>query len=275
MSALASGVDSTTTEPTGDGSAAEAGATSPSTGADANACRPGDVGTYQPAAYHPASAAWQGVCRPDLISGFYDSCLGPQATASACAAFKSDKTAARCAECILTSDGASHYGPLVDHGISPSDQFITTNVAGCIELTDLNGLPCAKALQALGGCELAACEANCPVDDSASRVLYDTCAGQADQAGCQSYVALAACAGAEADAGLAASCLIGTFADFYAAVAPLFCGAPQVDGAVAPFDASADAAFAWPSDGATPVGADAHASASGDAQPDSSDAARE
>jgi hypothetical protein len=222
--------------PTWDGSAADAdaGVAGPGTGADANACLPGDVGTYQPVAFHPASAAWQGLCPPDLITGFYDACLGPLATPSACAAFKADRAAGRCASCILTLDTSSHYGPLVDHGT-----FITTNVAGCIELTDPAGLSCAKSLQALGGCELAACEANCPVQDPTSRAVYDQCVVAADQAGCRSYAALAACANDEVDAGLAQNCLIGTFADFYTKVVPLFCGAPQVDGGVAPFDAAA------------------------------------
>jgi hypothetical protein len=237
--------------PTWDGAASgtEGGGASP--GADANACRPGDVGTYQPA-YHPASAAWQGLCRPDLISGFYDACLGPLATGSACAAFKADKTAGRCASCILTSDTATHYGPLVDHGT-----FITTNVAGCIELTDPSGLSCAKSLQALSGCELAACEANCPVQDPASRAVYDQCAVGADQAGCGSYVALATCADDEVDAGLAQNCLIGTFADFYNTVVPLFCGAPQVDGGVAPFDAASAGLSSDASPDAQPVALDA------------------
>jgi hypothetical protein len=201
---------------------------------DANACRPGDVETYQPGAYLSATAAWQGVCRQDLISGFYDACLGAQATLATCTAFKSDRTAARCAECILTPDDQSNYGPLIDHGT-----FITANVAGCIELTDPAGLSCAKKLQALSGCELAACEANCPVEDEASRAAYDVCVGQADGAGCQSYEMAASCIGSEGDSGLVASCLIPTFAEFYDAVVPLFCGPPRVDGGVAPFDASA------------------------------------
>ncbi len=196
------------------------------------ACRPGDVGTYQPA-YHPASAAWQGLCDPALISGFYDACLGSHATTATCAAFRTDPVAEHCAECILTRDDLSHYGPLIDHGT-----FLSTNVAGCIELTDPSALPCATALQALGGCELQACQANCPVVDTTSLTVYDACADQADQGGCQMYAQLSSCVDAEGDSGLVGNCLIATFADFYAAVVPLFCGAPEVDGAVAPFDAS-------------------------------------
>jgi hypothetical protein len=225
-----------------------------SAGGDASACRPGDVETYQPA-YHPATAAWQGVCRQDQINGFYDACLDPQATTATCGAFSSDKANVRCIECIVTPDGSSHYGPLIDHL-----SFITTNVAGCIELAG-SGLSCAKPLQALSGCELAACEANCPVNDNASRVAFDACAGQAARAGCQSYNMAAACLGAEGDAGLVASCLIQTFKEFYDAVVPLFCGAPKVDSGVPPFDASFDVG-SWASVDAT---ADAAADVRGDA----------
>ncbi|HEY4015982.1 MAG TPA: hypothetical protein VGM06_21750 [Polyangiaceae bacterium] len=205
------------------------------TGSDASACSPGDVGAFQPDPYRSATAAWQNVCRPDQITAFYDACLGANASATACNAFKGDTTTSRCAACILTPDTLPHYGPLIDHR-----SFITTNVAGCIELTDPQGLLCARSLQALGACELAACQANCPVADTASRASYDACAAQADNGGCDTYTTLATtCVNAENDAGLVSDCLIATFADFYAAVVPLFCGAPEVDASVPPFDASA------------------------------------
>jgi hypothetical protein len=205
-------------------------------GNDASACSPGDVGAFQPDPYHPATAAWQNVCTPAQIGGFYDACLGQNATKAICDAFTSDPTATRCAGCILTSDDLTHYGPLIDH----METFITTNVAGCIELTDPQGLVCARAIQALAACELLACQANCPVEDTATRASYDACAAQADQTGCKTYTTLVtACVAAERDGGLVASCLIPTFADFYAAVVPLFCGPPEVDASVPPFDASA------------------------------------
>jgi hypothetical protein len=221
-----------------DGMATESGdgGTSAAGFGDANACRPGDVETYQPKAYRPAAAAWQGVCSAAQIGSFYDDCLGAQATTTTCTAFKSDKTSSPCAACILTLDTASHDGPLISHGT-----FITTNVAGCIELTDSAGLSCAKALQALSGCELYACQANCPVHDSASRMAFDSCADQASNAGCASYDMATGCVAAERDAGRAADCLLPAFSDFYNAVAPLFCGAPasDIDAGSPPFDASA------------------------------------
>jgi hypothetical protein len=246
------------------------------TGDSSGACRPGDVETYHPAAYTPAAGAWQGVCSPGDIGR-----LGPQRTTAACDAFTSDKMTGPCAACILTPPNATHDGPLLNHGT-----FITANVAGCIELTDRGSLMCARVVQALGGCELAACQANCPVHDSTSLMAYNACAVQADQAGCQTYARQAACIDAAADAGQVATCLISTFPDFYNAVVPLFCGAPTgLDGGTLPqFDASADAPSAAPDastdgqsdapaiDGATDGSADAptdvRADVSGDAAKD-------
>lgn len=211
---------------------------------DASACRPGDVETYQPGAYHRAAGAWQGVCSSAQMTTFYDMCLGPQKSKVECDAFVSGATTGPCAACILTPEGASHDGPLINHG-----GFLTANIAGCIELTDSSGLSCAKALQALGGCELAACKANCPVRDSASRLAYDTCALQANGAGCRSYDLAATCIYAEPDAGLTAGCLQQTFPEFYAAVVPLFCGAPPnwlEGGTPPPFDASSSSDAAQP-----------------------------
>ncbi len=232
--------------------AAAAGAASTATGSvfptvEASACRPGDVQTYQPGPYHFAAAAWRGVCVVEGPTGngqdrmFFDRCLGPGATPADCDAFQADAANADCAKCILTPDSTtdlSGYGPLIDHGT-----FITTNVAGCIELTDPGALSCAKAVQALGGCELGACEANCPVDDVASRAAYDACTAQADRGGCQPYAMAAACTNAEVSS--AQSCFLRSFDDFYYAVVPLFCGPPPIfDGGNAlRFDAGDDGLF--------------------------------
>jgi hypothetical protein len=225
---------------------------------DASACRPGDVETYQPGIYRSATAAWQGVCTRALIDGFYTACFDlSKATPATCRAFVSDPNAAGCSQCILTSDQAPHYGPLIDHTIDHTS-FVTTNVAGCIELTDPKGRSCSKSLQALGGCEIAACEANCPVNDGPSLAAYSACVAAADESGCQSYAATAAsCVDAEVDSGLVADCLIPTFAEFYAAVVPLFCGPPPADGGAPPYDASFDATLE--------AGPDAQADARGDA----------
>jgi hypothetical protein len=161
----------------------------------------------------------------------------------------------------VTPETADHYGPVIDHM-----GFVTANVAGCIELTDYpSGLACAKSVQAANGCELAACEANCPVHDMASRAGYDACAKQAAQVGCQYYDAMATrYCNAERDAGQAAICLFPMFQEFYNAVVPLFCGPPPVRAdAGLSLDAGGDAS-GWDvaTDGSQPS-----ADGSGDALP--------
>ena len=126
---------------------------------------------------------------------------------------------AACADCILTPAGSARLGPIVDYG-----GFVGKNVAGCIELADPGSLPCATAVQALTGCELKACSANCPVGDAPSLAAYYQCADYADGTGCATYSAMASCEGAELDGGAASICGNAAFKDFYDAVVPLFCG---------------------------------------------------
>jgi len=221
-----------------DGAAADSAGRSVTDGAggfaDAgNTCQPGDVRTFQPSNYHPAAATSQGAClvsgRGDRIQQFYDACLGGAATNDACMSFKTYHPA--CANCIVTPDTAAHYGPLIDH-----HGFLAMNVAGCLELAVPGAISCAKSVQALSGCDLAACEANCRVSDAKSLAEYDTCASVADSTGCAPYAAAATCAAALRDAGSTESsrCLETDFGRFYHEVVPLFCGT------AAPADAAAD-----------------------------------
>jgi hypothetical protein len=210
---------------------------------DASACQPGSVATYQPASYRGASPVGQGACVTDAsgsdpIQGFYDACLGAGATTDACNDFRQQN--ATCVACILTPQTAAHYGPLIDF-----TTYVIANVAGCIEVApratgalDPDAFACAKSVQALAGCELAACGANCPVHDATSLASYQSCATASEQSGCDPWATAAACAEDEQDAGgLAAACL-GSFQVFYDAVVPYFCGpAPSAGG-----DAGAEAA---------------------------------
>ena len=192
---------------------------------DAGSCQPGSVATFQPGTHHPASGQWQGACVPDAsgdpVTGFYDSCLGASATSQHCSAFR--ETYAACVACLLTPASADRYGPLIDNG-----DFVTANVAGCIEIAgdqpDASQLFCAGAVQALAGCEMAACQANCAVHDAASLAAYESCATAADGGGCATFSSAASCADADMDAGGLAGACLGDFDTFYRAVAPRFCG---------------------------------------------------
>ena len=189
---------------------------------DASSCQVGAVDTYVPGLYQPATGAWQGVCvasGQDLIGQYYDACFGNDATPAACGAFKATSSeTAMCAACILTPVSATRLGPIIDYG-----GFVGRNTAGCIQLADPDGMPCATAVQALTGCELQACQANCPVTSVASLQAYLQCAADADSSGCASYSAMASC-GQALDGGPASICDSAAFKDFYDAVVPLFCG---------------------------------------------------
>ena len=212
------------------------------TGGDADSCEPGSLATYRPPKYTPASGAGQGLCVPgaqgDPIPAFYQACLGPQATVDGCNTFTQMNAA--CVACILTPETAPTYGPILDHG-----GFVTANVAGCLELAgdeqpDASELSCAKTVQALAGCELAACEANCAVHDAASLEAYDACATGVEAAGCEMYANAAACADSEGEASALGAACLADFATFYQVVVPAFCGPPAGTdaGAVPPPDAS-------------------------------------
>jgi hypothetical protein len=217
----------------GGGSGGSSGSSSSSSGGfgDAGQCEPASLATYQPT-YHPASGPWLGACSAGAIHDFDDACLGTAATTDGCNAFR--QTNAACVACILSPESAKKYGPLVDHGT-----FVTANVAGCIELEDPGALACAKAVQALDGCELAACEVNCAVHDATSLGGYEACASQAESGGCNVYSTAAACGLSLPDAAPTAAVCLADFQSFYDAVVPFFCGPPPgADGGTA--DASSE-----------------------------------
>ncbi len=216
--------------------------------ADASSCHPGSVVTFVPNGYRAADVR-TGACTDAQISAYFDACFGSHSSSAACSAFGRDASAdATCAACILTSDSGSRYGPLVASGA-----LVRANVAGCIELTEPRLLSCAKTVQAESACELAACQANCPVadDDPSSRLAYEGCAAVADTAGCSAYVTAPQCGVEGPDGGVVAdgACLPtgldagdgsadDAFMAFYYFAVPLFCGATAGTGE--PADATTD-----------------------------------
>jgi hypothetical protein len=192
---------------------------SPDAQADASTCQPGDVQIFQPS-YHPATGPFQGACiartddGPNPIRAYFDACLGENRSVRACTDFKHDYEA--CAKCIQTPTTAARYGPLIEYG-----RFVFPNVPGCLELIKPVQLSCAKSLQAISSCELAACGANCPVRDATTLAAYSSCAAEADHGGCAAYAAAATCFSPS----VAPTCA-QDFQHFYDSVVPLFCGPP-------------------------------------------------
>ena len=181
----------------------------------------------------------------NLVATVYDRCFGPEASPADCVAVVDATQNAPCWRCIETSTrAATAYGPVV----VSAGGVVSANVAGCVELQGPGSLTCAKALQATAECDLAACQANCPVvspgDAGASLAAYDACTALAELGGCQAFVAAAATACAATDAGALAACSAtgggdgGSFRTFYDFAVPLFCQAPGVD--ASSVDAHAD-----------------------------------
>jgi hypothetical protein len=207
---------------------------------DGGVCAPGDVATYHPVYHPPAVQPTACAGSLDLVGQFFEACLGSGRSDTTCAQFRKDH--ADCAGCIVTPESAMAYGPIVDHGA-----FVTANVAGCIELevegaTDGGSaaIGCAKAVDALQGCEIAACEANCPVSSTASLSQFQGCTTSADGAGCSTFAAAVACTAPDAGAGVPQTCLQTDFSAFYHSVVPLFClPLPVVEAGAPAYDASA------------------------------------
>lgn len=211
--------------------------------AAASSCHASDVLTYVQGSYQPAATptgACLGADGGELWDEFYAACLGPAKTPDDCTTFKQTPANAACAACILTPYTAAELGPILNFG-----EFVGANVAGCIEITDPSHPSCPKAVQAQSDCEIAACQANCPVSSPTSLAARQNCATEADGAGCASFLMMAAtCQAAEVDAGLASPCMNGGFMEFYDAVVPLFCGQPMATGAGV--DAGSDASSGLP-----------------------------
>jgi len=215
---------------------------------DGGACVPGDVATFHPV-YHPPAVQPQ-ACTPELVGQFFTACLGSSRTTDACNDFRTDNP--DCSACILTPEAPTSptpYGPLIDHGA-----FVTANVAGCIEVevegaaasadggTGSAALVCAKAVDALGGCQLAACEANCPVSAASASSLaqFQACASSADGNGCSTFASAVSCTQPDSGVDVPSACLQSDFSVFYDSVVPLFCLPPPPADAGAASDGPTD-----------------------------------
>jgi hypothetical protein len=204
---------------------------------DASACAPGDVQTFRPGDYVPANAP-RIACTGTEIDDLYTLCFGAEAYKDPSACYAWESAHAGCFDCVVTMSTATSYGPVIDYS-----GFVEANVAGCIELVS-HGTACAKPVEALASCELAACEANCPVRNSSTLTSFEGCTTQADVEGCQAYAQQASCFSSQSDAGPLSVCAATDFWQFFRTVAPLFCASAPSGygdaGGPAMLDASTD-----------------------------------
>jgi hypothetical protein len=207
-------------------SAADGGAVDGGLEAAPLACPPASLDEWVPPAYHPAQPVQQ-VCSVLFINDFYNSCLGPSSSSSACAenwGAGEDVPHSLCQACLVTSSSSMTWGPLVNYGEAGGTGTVSANVAGCVELLDPSKVACATSVQQADECQHQACDSVCPVTDSTSFANWQACINAAAQTSCLSYLESAACVNAE-DAGPAATCVDGPdFESEFVNIATVFCG---------------------------------------------------
>lgn len=175
---------------------------------------------FTPPAYTPPRAVTS-ACLPAGITGYWDNCRGPQATAQACTTWKAANTA--CGACIESQRADSSWGPLImANGIT----FV--NIAGCLAIRgDMN---CAKLDEDAAACTAAACDSPCPVTDffapdhQSTLADWQKCSQTAAAGACMSFESKFAMQCTPDSGNAAAACF--NFQDFhsgYLLVAPMFC----------------------------------------------------
>jgi len=199
-------------------------------------CVPGTVNpsdlSWTPPATPDASA-----CSDQQIQDYYTNCL--PGTGNSCTTWEGVTANANCAKCLITSESASAWGPL----ISVPNNVVYANAGGCIALEqgDTSSSGCgAKAWEA-SQCEDLACSDNC---SGSTFQEYQACTQSAATGTCASEIA-AECN--LADAGNVAPCNLGatTFQDLYVSIATVFCGGFPADaGTTDAGDAGTDASDA-------------------------------
>jgi hypothetical protein len=184
---------------------------------------PDDVTSFKPSAPKPARA-FQAACGAGQVTAYYNACEASGADQNTCSAWQSQNASNNsCAQCIISWDYESSWGPIVN----TSWNYSFTNDVGCVELLTQNPAPsgtCAYAMNAAFQCEQAACDDLCPVD-SYGYGLTDliACTKNAATGGCKAYedAANAAC---QSDAGVYAKCLSSDPETQFVAIASTFCG---------------------------------------------------
>jgi hypothetical protein len=184
--------------------------------AAAPTCGPLDAGSFTIPPYAHQIPSNTQYCDAG-IGNLAAECLGDAATYAACNASRASLDPA-CASCLLTNDAGS-TGSLVGPGL-PS-----TNLAGCIALSDPSdaGQGCAAAVEAALACAQAACP--CPATDDPSARALQVCMTAAASGVCSVYAqAASACLTSEAADNAIPNCPVGVPADQqFLALAAFFC----------------------------------------------------
>lgn len=150
------------------------------------------------------------------LQAFYDACIAQGLVSPDCLTFESD--AGSCAQCILSPETATSWGPVVVRNSIP-----TLNVGGCMALvqSDASSTSCAQKASDEQGCEQLACDNVCPFTVDAGELAYQQCTELAATTECRSYLNAECDA---ADAGVQVCVPSALDRNTFAAMAAVFCG---------------------------------------------------
>jgi hypothetical protein len=154
-----------------------------------------------------------GACTAQQVNDYFTACFGTAGSTS-CQSYTTAN--ASCASCLSTPPTASQWGALIAH-----TNWSEVNMSGCLYATGATS--CAAAVQASAQCQLAWCEANCPVTDQTTLSALDACESEVNNnpSECESYATRAQCAD---DAGTATTDCVGTsFQDTFTRIATILC----------------------------------------------------
>jgi hypothetical protein len=148
-------------------------------------CTPGSLTSFMPA-YNLPSGPFKGVCSASQLEDALSLCFGSGAKSGGyCDTWVNASKNADCVACALGPWTGSTWPPIL-YANNGAELFL--NVGGCIALADPSQLTCAEAYEYDTECELAACQATCPVptsDDSPFKSCVNAADG--DAGACSSY----------------------------------------------------------------------------------------
>jgi hypothetical protein len=136
---------------------------------------------------------YAGACTADQLASVIGDCFDPSTDSqSACDAWEGDSRNSACRGCWsgpIAGTPAATWAPYVF--LDNPGQTTYVNVSGCIVLADPSELSCAQTIQNDFACELAACEASCPVPIAGSTtnavIELENCFKSVDLGGCSMY----------------------------------------------------------------------------------------
>jgi hypothetical protein len=181
---------------------------------------------YQPM-WRPPNAPMVGACTEEQVSRQYALCEfnSGMYSEAACEAFGAQPANFKCLSCMFGAPGAASVGAILD---LPGDEWVA-NQAGCLALVDgdSSATGCGAKRQAAELCVYTACNTACarPV----SNEVVGACDSAAQSDACSAYFSEAACALSPRYA----ACDYTSAADYFTAMADLFCvsGLPAGAGA--------------------------------------------